>query len=47
MAGYATLLVENARRLLAGETPDAVASDHEARVEALFDALRNGVLPRG
>jgi AcrR family transcriptional regulator len=46
LAGYATVLVENARRLMAGEPSDAVADDHRARVDALFDALRDGALPR-
>jgi AcrR family transcriptional regulator len=42
VAGYATVLVENARRLVAGEASTDVIADHEARVEALFDALRHG-----
>ncbi|WP_410669260.1 TetR/AcrR family transcriptional regulator [Amycolatopsis sp. cmx-4-68] len=46
IAGYGTVLVETARRLIAGEPPDAMADDHRARVERLFDALRHGVLPR-
>jgi AcrR family transcriptional regulator len=49
IAGYSTVLVETARRLTAGESPDAVVDDHRARLERLFDALRHGVLshPRG
>ncbi|WP_433306812.1 TetR/AcrR family transcriptional regulator [Actinoplanes sp. CA-030573] len=43
VAGYATVLVETARRLIAGETREAVLDGHRARFEALFDALRNGV----
>ena len=43
VAGYATVLVENARRLIGGEPASAVAADHPARLEALFDALRHGV----
>lgn len=43
IAGYSTVLVETARRLIAGEAPDAVADDHRARLERLFDALRDGV----
>lgn len=39
VAGYGTVLVETARRVLAGETPDAVADDHRARLERLFAAL--------
>jgi AcrR family transcriptional regulator len=45
IAGYGTVLVETARRLIAGELPDAMADDHRARVERLFDALRHGVVP--
>jgi AcrR family transcriptional regulator len=45
VAGYATVLVETARRLVAGESPDAVVDDHRARLERLFDALRGGVAP--
>ncbi|GJF33134.1 TetR family transcriptional regulator [Kitasatospora sp. NE20-6] len=46
IAGYSTVLVETARRLTAGEPPDAVVDDHRARIERLFDALRGGVTPR-
>ncbi|WP_405010089.1 TetR/AcrR family transcriptional regulator [Kitasatospora sp. NBC_01539] len=46
VAGYSTVLVETARRLTAGEPPDAVVDDHRARTERLFDALRGGVPPR-
>lgn len=45
IAGYSTMLVENARRLIAGEPSSAVASSHRERLDRLFDALRNGVLP--
>lgn len=44
IAGYSTVLVETARRLVAGEPPDAVADGHRERLERLFDALRNGVV---
>ncbi len=47
VAGYSTVLVENARRLMDGESSDAVAGDHGARVEALIDALRTGVRQEG
>ncbi|WP_214414653.1 TetR/AcrR family transcriptional regulator [Sphaerisporangium fuscum] len=43
IAGYGTVLVETARRLMGGEPPSAVADDHRARLERLFDALRGGV----
>lgn len=46
VAGYASVLVETARRLIAGETREAVLDDYRARFEALFDALRNGVARR-
>jgi AcrR family transcriptional regulator len=46
IAGYGTVMVETARRLIAGEPPSAVADDHRARLERLFDALRSGVVPR-
>jgi AcrR family transcriptional regulator len=45
VAGYGTVLVGTARRLMAGEPADAVAHDHRARLERLFDALRGGVVP--
>jgi AcrR family transcriptional regulator len=38
IAGYGTVLVENARRLIAGQPP----GDLGARFERLFDALRHG-----
>jgi len=43
VAGYAAVLVENARRLIAGEAPAARVDEQRARFERLFDALRNGV----
>jgi AcrR family transcriptional regulator len=43
IAGYATVLVETARRLISGQPPGAVLDDHHARLERLFDALRSGV----
>ena len=46
IAGYGTVLVETARRRIAGEPPSAVLDDHRARLERLFDALRDGVVPR-
>ncbi|TDO46587.1 TetR family transcriptional regulator [Kribbella sp. VKM Ac-2571] len=42
IAGYTTVLTGTARRLMAGDTPDDVAEDHRARVDRLFDKLRNG-----
>ena len=45
IAGYGTVMVETARRRIAGEPPSAVVDDHRARLERLFDALRSGVVP--
>lgn len=46
IAGYTTVLVGTARRLIAGEPPSAVVDGQRERFERLFDALRNGVAPR-
>jgi hypothetical protein len=46
IAGYSSVLVETGRRLLAGDSPSAVVDDHRGRLERLFEALRNGVVPR-
>ncbi len=46
IAGYGAVLVQSARRLIAGEAPGAVLDDHRVRFEQLFDALRGGVVPR-
>lgn len=43
VAGYGAVLVETARRLLAGEPTNTVAANHRACLERLFTALRNGV----
>ncbi len=43
IGGYATVFVESAARLMAGEEREAVAADHRRRVERLFDAVRAGV----
>ncbi|HEX6345533.1 TetR/AcrR family transcriptional regulator [Umezawaea sp.] len=45
-AGYGTVVVGTARRLIAGEPPAAVVDDHRARLARLFDALRDGLGPR-
>ncbi|MFJ1763109.1 TetR/AcrR family transcriptional regulator [Amycolatopsis sp. NPDC088138] len=45
IAGYTTVLVETARRLIAEDPRDAVVDDHSARLERLFTALRDGVVP--
>jgi hypothetical protein len=41
---YSTVLVQTARRRIAGEPASAVTDDSRARLERLFDALRSGVL---
>jgi AcrR family transcriptional regulator len=43
IAGYSSVMVETAGRLLAGEPPHAVVDNHRVRLERLFDALRNGL----
>lgn len=45
IAGYGSVMVETARRLIAGEPPHTVVDDHRVRLERMFDALRNGVGP--
>jgi AcrR family transcriptional regulator len=43
LAGYSTVMVQTARRVIAGDARDQVLADHRARLERLFDALRTGV----
>jgi AcrR family transcriptional regulator len=45
LAGYSSVMVGTASRLLAGETYAAVVKDHRARLDRLFDALRDGIRP--
>ncbi len=45
MAGYAAVMVETARRVIAGDPRSAVVEEHRARLERLFDALRGGFAP--
>lgn len=42
IAGYSTVLVENARRLIEGESAASIAADYPARLERLFASLRTG-----
>jgi AcrR family transcriptional regulator len=42
IAGYTTVLVTTARRVLAGESPQSIVGDHRARFELLFETLRSG-----
>ena len=46
IAGYGTVMVATAARMLAGETADSVVADHRARFETLFESLRNGFAER-
>ncbi|MFT4110722.1 TetR/AcrR family transcriptional regulator [Propionicimonas sp.] len=43
MAGYRTVMVATARRLLAGARTEDVVDAHRARFESLFEALRTGL----
>ena len=43
LAGYSSVLVETARRVIAGETPDIVLANHGVRLEQMFSTLRNGL----
>ncbi|MGN8051316.1 TetR/AcrR family transcriptional regulator [Curtobacterium sp. 22159] len=45
VAGYATVFVGTARRILADEDRDAVAAAHRAGLDRLFAALRSGIAP--
>jgi AcrR family transcriptional regulator len=45
VAGYSAVLVETARRRIAGEPTSTVVDDHRARLERLFAALRDGLGP--
>jgi len=45
IAGYSAVLVETARRRIAGEPTNSVVKDHRVRLERLFTALRDGVGP--
>jgi AcrR family transcriptional regulator len=44
LAGYSSVMVDTARRLIGGQAHSAVLDDHRARLERLFDALRGGVV---
>jgi AcrR family transcriptional regulator len=45
IAGYSAVLVETARRRIAGEPTNTVVQDHRVRLDRLFTALRDGVGP--
>ncbi|WP_031470649.1 TetR/AcrR family transcriptional regulator [Sciscionella sediminilitoris] len=45
IAGYSAVLVETARRLIAGEPTSTIVKDHRVRLKRLFTALRDGVGP--
>jgi AcrR family transcriptional regulator len=44
ISGYTSVMVETARRLLAGEPLSDVVDDHRDRLELLFEVLRRGVI---
>ena len=44
ISGYSAVLVETARRLIDGESPQSVTDDHRLRLTRFFDALRHGVV---
>jgi AcrR family transcriptional regulator len=46
IAGYRTVLVETARRVLAGDPEEELALDHRRRLDRLFAALSAGVTTR-
>lgn len=43
IAGYQSVMVATARRLILGETPEAVIADHRERLDVFFDAMDHGV----
>jgi AcrR family transcriptional regulator len=43
LAGYASVLVETARRVMGGESIPAVRANHRERLDRMFTALRNGL----
>ena len=43
IAGYSSLLVTTAGRVLAGDRDESTVDDHRSRLHRLFAALRNGV----
>lgn len=43
IAGYSSVLVETARGVIAGESPDALLADHRARLDRLFTSLARGL----
>lgn len=47
LAGYSSVLVETARRMLGGDAHATVLDDHRARLERMFESLRVGVLASG
>jgi len=43
IAGYSTVMVETARRLVAGEPTSTIAKEHRLRLDRLFTTLGHGV----
>ena len=46
LAGYSSVMVGTARRVIAGESVNSLVADHRVRLDRLFAALRGGLLPR-
>ena len=44
IAGYCAVMVATARRLIDGETRDAVVGEHLSALDRLFEALRKGMI---
>ncbi len=43
LAGYSTVMVTTAQRVIAGEAVDSLVDEHRVRLQDLFHALRSGV----
>lgn len=43
LAGYSTVMVGDARKVIAGEESDAIVEDHAGRLNSMFEALRSGI----
>jgi AcrR family transcriptional regulator len=46
MAGYASVLVQTGLHLIAGDSYPTVVANHRARLDLLFDTLRDGIQTR-
>jgi AcrR family transcriptional regulator len=43
LAGYSSVMVRTARRVIAGESPDDIVDDHRVRLQRMLSALREGL----